>query len=223
MSGRAGIAAAGHPESSRAAADVLKAGGNAFDAALAALCAACVVEPMLASLGGGGFLLAQPAGEAPLVYDFFVHTPRRPRPAGEIDFYPILADFGTAKQEFHIGMGSIAVPGVVAGLFEVQKHRCRLPMAEIMAPAIHLAREGVLMNDFQNYISHILEPILEASPAAMQLAATPDRPDLIAEAALAMSMEATVQEIALTIHAHPTLPEALIEAAEAWLDRGIHM
>ena len=201
MSGRAGIAAAGHPESSRAAADVLKAGGNAFDAALAALCAACVVEPMLASLGGGGFLLAQPAGEAPLVYDFFVHTPRRPRPAGDIDFYPILADFGTAKQEFHIGMGSIAVPGVVAGLFEVQKHRCRLPMAEIMAPAIRLAREGVLMNDFQNYISHILEPILEASPAAMQLAATPDRPDLIAEAGervgnadLAATLEAIVEE-----------------------------
>ena len=47
--------------------------------------------------------------------------------------------------------------------------------------------------------------------------------DLIAEAAVAMSMEATVAEIAHCIHAHPTLPEALMESAEAWLGQGIHM
>ncbi len=201
MAGKVGIAAAGHPESSRAAADILQAGGNAFDGALAALCAACVVEPMLASLGGGGFLLAQPAGRRSVVYDFFTHTPRAPLPEEEADFYPIMADFGTALQEFHIGMGSIAVPGVVAGLFEVQKHACRLPMEEIMAPAVRLAREGVLMNDFQNYISHILSPILEAGPAAMQLAATLERPDRIAETGervsnpeLADTLEALVRE-----------------------------
>lgn len=47
--------------------------------------------------------------------------------------------------------------------------------------------------------------------------------DLIAEAGLAMAMEATVEEIAHTIHAHPTMPEALSEAALAWLGRGIHL
>lgn len=50
----------------------------------------------------------------------------------------------------------------------------------------------------------------------------PHASDLIAEAALAMSMEATVAEIAHAIHAHPTLPEALMESADAWLGRGIH-
>jgi len=50
----------------------------------------------------------------------------------------------------------------------------------------------------------------------------PHASDLIAEAALAMSMEATVEEIARAIHAHPTLPEALMESADAWLGRGIH-
>jgi gamma-glutamyltranspeptidase/glutathione hydrolase len=196
-----GIAAAGHPESSRAAADILEAGGNAFDGALAALCAACVVEPMLASLGGGGFLMAQPAGAPSIVYDFFTHTPSAPLPADTADFYPITADFGTAVQEFHIGMGSIAVPGVVAGLFEVHRRCCRLPMAEIMAPAIRLARDGVRMNDFQKYISHILSPILEAAPEAMQLAATRERPGRIAETGervcntdLAATLEALVRE-----------------------------
>jgi gamma-glutamyltranspeptidase/glutathione hydrolase len=159
---------------------LLEAGGNAFDAALGALCAACVSEPMLASLGGGGFLMAQPAQTPSVVYDFFVQTPDQRRPASELEFYPILADFGTATQEFHIGMGSIAVPGVVAGLFEIHKRHCRLPMAEIMAPAIDLARNGVRVNGFQNYISHILSPILEATPEAMELVACKEHPARIA-------------------------------------------
>src|SRR3546814_16406945 len=71
--------------------------------------------PVLASLGGGGFLLAQPAGREPLLYDFFVQTPRRRGDPAQLDFHPILADFGTATQEFHIGIGAVAVPGTVAG------------------------------------------------------------------------------------------------------------
>ena len=110
-----GVAASGHKETSKAARIILEEGGNAFDAVLGAMCAACVCEPMLASLGGGGFLLAKTAAGDSRVYDFFTQTPSATH--GELDFYPIQADFGTATQEFHIGMGSIAVPGVVAGLF----------------------------------------------------------------------------------------------------------
>ncbi len=72
-----GVIAAGHELTVQAAEETLRDGGNAFDAVLAAHFAACVVEPVLASLGGGGFLLAQKPGSHPLVYDFFVHTPRR--------------------------------------------------------------------------------------------------------------------------------------------------
>jgi gamma-glutamyltranspeptidase/glutathione hydrolase len=180
LKAKAGIAAAGHPETSRAAARILTEGGNAFDAALAGLAAACVAEPMLASLGGGGFLMAKPAVGDARVYDFFVQTPRHRESAGALDFYPILADFGTATQEFHIGMGSIAVPGVVAGMFEVHRQQCRLPLSEILSPAIEMARQGVTMNAFQSSISHILSPILQAAPEAMQLVATHERPDRIA-------------------------------------------
>lgn len=182
MNPYSGIAASGHKETSRAAAVLLEAGGNAFDAALGAMCAACVAEPMLASLGGGGFMLAQPSGQPAELYDFFVQTPARKRPVEELDFYPILADFGTATQEFHVGMGSMAVPGVIAGLFEVHRRRCRLPVREIVAPAIALARNGVRINRFQNYINHILSSILESSAAAMQLVATREAPDRIAAA-----------------------------------------
>ncbi len=181
MAGQSGIAASGHIETSRAAAQLLEAGGNAFDAAVGAMCTACVAEPMLASLGGGGFLMAQPAETPALVYDFFVQTPGLRRPETELEFYPILADFGTATQEFHIGMGSMAVPGVIAGIFEIHQQRCRLPISEIMAPAIDLARNGVKINRFQNYISHILASILGASEASMQLVATREAPQRIAQ------------------------------------------
>ena len=132
MSRVLGAVATGHVETSEAARLLLEAGGNAFDAALGAACTACVAEPMLASLGGGGYLLAHTAGGEERVFDFFVQVPSRDH--GEMDFYPIQADFGTATQEFHIGMGSIAVPGVVAGLFAVMalylRHKERIAIIQ---------------------------------------------------------------------------------------------
>jgi gamma-glutamyltranspeptidase/glutathione hydrolase len=164
-----GVVASGHEETSKAARILLQQGGNAFDAALGAMCAACVCEPMLASLGGGGFLLAQTAAGETQVFDFFTQTPSATQ--GELDFYPIQADFGTATQEFHIGMGSIAVPGVVAGLFAIHKAHCRLSLKEIIEPAVRLAREGVRINKLQKFISEILQPIIDATPEAKAFAA----------------------------------------------------
>src|SRR3546814_10018191 len=81
-----------------------------------------------------GFLLAQPAGREPLLYDFFVQTPRRRGDPAQLDFHPILADFGTATQEFHIGIGAVAVPGTVAGLFAIHEDLASLPMTRIVSP-----------------------------------------------------------------------------------------
>lgn len=108
-----GAVAAGDEATAHAAAEILKSGGNAFDAVLGGMFASTVAEPVLSSLGGGGFLLAQPKQGQAVLYDFFAHTPLRKR--DEVDFHPVLADFGTVTQEFHIGMGSIATPGIVRG------------------------------------------------------------------------------------------------------------
>jgi len=149
---------------------MLDAGGNAFDAVLAALLAACTAEPLLASLGGGGFLLARSADGRVGVYDFFAQTPhRRPSPGDDLDFYPIHGDFGTTRQEFHIGLGSIACPGVIRALFDVQRDLATLPLSELAAPAIRLAREGLAINAMQAQILSILRPILEASEAMGRL------------------------------------------------------
>ncbi len=169
MVNRRGIVAAGHETTAQAAIEIFREGGNAFDAALAALFASCVAEPVLSSLGGGGFLLAQSQQKTPLVYDFFAHTPKHKPKESETELYPILADFGTAQQEFHIGMGSIATPGVIKGLFGVHRDLCRLPLKVIIGPACETARHGVAINTFQHYISEIVSPIIKSSPAALRI------------------------------------------------------
>ena len=104
--------AAGHPVTADAAISTLEAGGNAFDAAVAAGVAAAVAEPCLSSLGGGGFLLACTAGGDEIVFDFFVDTPGRGAAATvEPHFFPVTVQFPGSTQDFNIGWGSVAVPG----------------------------------------------------------------------------------------------------------------
>ena len=171
-----GAVAAGHPQTAEAGALLLEAGGNAFDAVLAALCTACVAEPVLTSLGGGGFLTARTAAGETRVYDFFVQTPRRKRALDEIEFFPVVADFGTAQQEFHIGLGSLATPGTVRGLFDVHRELGSVPMRRIVEPAVTAARDGVRLNRLQAYIFGIVSPIYLATPGARALYASPEDP-----------------------------------------------
>jgi gamma-glutamyltranspeptidase/glutathione hydrolase len=196
-----GVAASGSADVSRTAVEILEAGGNAFDAALGALCTASIAEPLLVGLGGGGFLLALPDGHKPRVYDFFCQTPARRRPAAELDFYPIMADFGTAEQEFHIGRGSMAVPGVVAGIFEAHRELGRMPLHDIMLPAVELARSGVRIDKFHHYIIRILRSIMQATPDSFALYESPGRPgrliregELLRNPAAADSFEALIAE-----------------------------
>jgi gamma-glutamyltranspeptidase/glutathione hydrolase len=164
----------------------LRAGGNAFDAALAAMASACVPEFVLASLGGGGFMMTRrgDTGETTL-YDFFAQTPKHKRPLEDLDFYPIEANFGTARQIFHIGLGSMATPGFIRGLFLIHQHHCRLPLRELFQPAIALARQGVVINRFQSLITQIIAPILRATPSIMTLNESPVNPgELIGEGEL---------------------------------------
>lgn len=157
-----GVVAAGHPLTAEAAGIILEAGGNAFDAIVAAAWAACVAEPVLTSPGGGGFMLGRVAGGGAgnaVLMDFFTQTPLRPRSSAELDFFPIQADFGPATQEFHIGLGSVATPGMVAGLFRIQRELGRLPMTRLVEPAVQWAREGCELNALQAYIFDVVRPI----------------------------------------------------------------
>jgi gamma-glutamyltranspeptidase/glutathione hydrolase len=157
------IVAAGHPITAHAAKIILEDGGNAYDATISAFFAACVAEPVFASLGGGGFLLAQTGKRERLLIDSFVQTPRVKRSREEIEFYPAIVDFGTTRQEFQIGLGASATPGAVAGIFEIHRRFGSIPMKELVIPAIQIARNGVRINAQQAYLMAIVAPILTAS------------------------------------------------------------
>jgi len=164
-----GVIAAGHPETAHAAAGVLRDGGNAFDAAIAAQFTAFVAEPILTSLGGGGFLLAETKDGKQTLYDFFVQTPVKKKKASNLQFEPISADFGEAEQEFHIGAGSIATPGMVKGLHTIHEDLCTMPMPRLAEYAVKLAKNGVKVNAFQSLVFEIIKPIYISSDQARRI------------------------------------------------------
>ncbi|MEM7506838.1 MAG: gamma-glutamyltransferase [Pseudomonadota bacterium] len=172
--------ACGHQVTADAADAVLREGGTAADAVIAGALAAMVAEPVLAGLLGGGFCTLSDGRQTRLL-DFFVHTPRQQ--AEDIDFHAIHADFGATQQEFHIGAGAIATPGIASGLAELHIRAGRVPFAELAAPAIAAARDGVRITAFQASLSQIVSPILTATPGSRALHCDEDGP--LREGALA--------------------------------------
>ncbi len=164
-----GAVSAGHSETAKSASDVLKDGGNAFDAVVAAHLTACVVEPVLASFAGGGFLMAETGDGEQTLYDFFVQTPLSIKKREELDFFPISADFGTTLQEFHIGVGSVATPGTVKGLFEIHNDLCSMPFSRLAEQAVALARDGIKMNTFQAGVLDVVSPIYMSNREARDI------------------------------------------------------
>lgn len=143
-----GAVATGHQLTSETAMSILRAGGNAVDAAIAAYCAACVAEPCMASMASGAF--------ATLFFDDDIHsldcfcqTPARK--ISDSNLVPIHVDFGTAQEVYYGGAGAVAVPGIVKGLYELHDKFGSIPMSELFEPARAMAREGVALNTFQQY------------------------------------------------------------------------
>ncbi len=164
--------AAGHRKTAAAAELILHRGGNAFDAVLAAMMMSFVAEPLLSSPGGGGFLLAAGPNQAPKLLDFFSDTPSIPAAEidqDKVDFYPIVGDFGTRSQEFHIGHAAAAVPAIPAGIFKIHQKLCSLPLGVIAQPAIEMAERGIQVNHQQAYVAMILKPIIDATAGSKAL------------------------------------------------------
>ncbi|MDJ0839760.1 MAG: gamma-glutamyltransferase [Acidobacteriota bacterium] len=168
MTGR-GIVAAGDKRTAAAGTSVFARGGNAADAAVAAAFASFVAEATVINIGCGGFaLVVDSGGDRPAVaYDFFASMPSG-RPDRTTDFREIQVDFGTATQSFWIGRGSTAVPGAVAGLCRLAREWGRLPLPELLSPAIALARDGFTMPRNMAYILTLLTDIFSDTPQLKQ-------------------------------------------------------
>jgi len=166
-SSRGGVAA-GHAATAEAGALVLRDGGNAVDAAVAAVCTSFIAEPVLTGAGGGGFLLLHEQGGKSLLYDGFARMPGGPMPPAP-DFRAIPIDFGDAVQTFHTGRSSVATPSLLAMLFAAHRRHGRLPVREVLAPAMHAGRDGIRLNALQASFLRLLEPILSAEPECRRL------------------------------------------------------
>ena len=167
--------ASGHQLTSEAAADVLRAGGTAVDAAIAGAFMACVAEPVLASPLAGGFMMVSSKGAAPQCLDMFVQTPREKRSEADVDIREIEVDFGPTQQIFHCGAGTTATPGLVPGIFEAHSQFGRMPMAELVAPAVAAMRAGVIVTEFQAEVLGYVAAIYTASEGARELYCADDR------------------------------------------------
>jgi gamma-glutamyltranspeptidase len=137
-----GLVVSGHPLASEAGASVLRAGGNAVDAAVAISFALGVVEPDASGIGGDGMALVWRAGaDAPVVVDFKDQVPA----AASLDNPAVVHDGHLPEH----GPAAMNVPGVVAGMDHLFRRfgSGRVPWASLVAPAIRYADEGFVLDE----------------------------------------------------------------------------
>jgi gamma-glutamyltranspeptidase/glutathione hydrolase len=171
-----GVVAAGHALTAEAGAQMLRDGGNAFDAALSAIMASLSVESQLTGLGAGGFLVAHTADGEDHLLDFFVAAGGEgidPSTRGELVEVQVL--FDETPQAFNIGPAACGVPGVPAGLWEVAHRFGSVPFDELARAGIRHAREGVPVNAMQAYMFRVLEPVVTHYPETRVLYAPDGR------------------------------------------------
>ena len=147
VTGSGGLVAAQHVGAAEVSAEVLAAGGNAVDAALASSLALAVLEPWMSGLGGGGAMVIARADAAVEAIDFGMVAPARLDPTA----YPLVEGhddelFGwpaVLEGRNLLGPLSIAVPGQAAGLGLAHRRHASMPWADLCGPAIALARRGL--------------------------------------------------------------------------------
>ncbi|HEX3928282.1 MAG TPA: gamma-glutamyltransferase [Gemmatimonadales bacterium] len=162
--GAHGMVASGSPIASDVGRDILKAGGNAVDAAVAVGFALTVVHPEAGNIGGGGFMILRQANGKAYALDYRETAPA----AASRNMYLDSAGQPTNKSIYgHLASG---VPGSVAGMLEAHRRFGRLPLAQLIEPAIKLARDGFIVDSFhsRSIASHARTFKQYSSTAALQ-------------------------------------------------------
>lgn len=216
-----GMIAAGDPQTAAAGAAMLQKGGNAVDAAVAAAFASFLAEVGVVHLGGSGVaqVLQPEANELGFncqAYDFFSTTPGLENEVDmdDIDFERVTIDFGPTTQDFYLGRGSVAVPGNIAGLCQMASDYGRLPLSELLEPAMKLARDGVRLSSFQAETCALLEPIYTHTDDMREIFASSGRIIAPEETLIIPHLNHTLAELALEGAAyaqHGSLAQAIVD------------
>ncbi|MFT7353010.1 MAG: gamma-glutamyltranspeptidase/glutathione hydrolase, partial [Flavobacterium sp.] len=131
-------------EASKIGTDILKKGGNAFDAMVATELALAVAYPYAGNIGGGGFMVYRKNNGEIGALDYREKAPL----AASKDMY-LDADKNVIKGKSTLGSMAVGIPGTVAGVFETHRKFGSLPMEDILQPVIALAKRGVLVTKKQ--------------------------------------------------------------------------
>lgn len=123
---------------SEAGLEALKQGGNAVDAAVATAFALAVTWPSAGNIGGGGFMVYYGENGVATTFDF-----REKAPLAATERMYLGLDGNVVNNSNHIGILAVGVPGTVAGLYKAHQEIGSLPWADLVAPAVKLAREGI--------------------------------------------------------------------------------
>lgn len=212
--------AAGSREVVAAALEVLARGGSAVDAAVAGAMAAVVSEPVLASLGGGGFVLVGGPEDPPQALDFFVDVPGQGLVGDAVpDVRTVIVDFartgtaaGNSEQVFHGGWGTVAVPGCLDGLLQAHERWGRLDREEIVAPAARLARSGAEISTGQRVFLHLVTDLLNLTEDSRAIFAEVERTGRYRNDAYGGLLDAVASGAVRGI-ASPAFAEPLLAAA----------
>ncbi len=159
--GQAAIATA-HPTATAAGREVLEAGGNAFDAAVAITAALAVVEPYSSGLGGGGFyLLHEVASGRDVMLD------ARERAPGQASREMYLDDQGNPQPDLSIdGALAAGIPGIPAALDHLAADYGVLPLSSSLDPAIRAARSGFEVTEMYRRLAGFREEVLASDPGS---------------------------------------------------------
>ncbi|MBM4378522.1 MAG: gamma-glutamyltransferase, partial [Deltaproteobacteria bacterium] len=215
---RGGVVATQHPYASEAALQMLEAGGNAVDAAVAAAFVLAVVAPYHSGIGGGGFAVGWDVhARAPWALDFRELAPA----AAHRDMF--VKDGKVVPGLSTDGALSVAVPGAVAGYLELQEARGKLPRRAVLAPAILRAREGFWVSPKYQQMASVRLECLRRDAEAARIFLRPGadgRPDVpglgtvLRQPELARTLEALAARGARTFYEGPTA-RALAGAVQA--------
>lgn len=208
----AGIASA-HPSASEAGEEILRAGGNAFDAAVAISAALAVVEPYSSGIGGGGFWLLHRAED-----DFQVMVDGREKaPLGAHRDMYLDADGRVIEGASVNGPLAAGIPGVPAALEHIAMRYGRLSLARSLQPAIRLAREGFEVDPHYRRMATFRLQVLRDSPAAagifLDQGEVPENGHVIKQPDLANTLRRIAEQGARGFY-HGTLAERLVEGVQ---------
>jgi len=206
--GTEGMVASAHELASAAGAEILAAGGNAIDAAVAAAFAITVVEPDESSLGGEGYMVLSLADGRDVAIDCRSWAPGH-----------VTIDTNVRTRPYY-GSTATCIPGLVAGLTLALNEYGTMTLEEVMAPAIRIAREGFPLDDVLfSALSDIYDVLVDdpvVGPIHFPDGVTPEPGSLMVNEDLAHALELIAEQGAYAFY-HGEIADAIVAAMDGWI------